>query len=162
MADLPALRLTQVKAFSSVCVDFAGPFSLLRSKHRGAKTSKGYVCVFVCTATKAIHLEVTSDLSSDTFLAAFRRLVARRGRCTTLTSDQGTNFKGAYNQLLDLAKVAAEKLSISWKFNVPGCPHMNGLAEAGIKSFKNHFYRVIKTQILTYEEFNTVIAQIEA
>lgn len=162
MADLPALRLAQVKAFSSVCVDFAGPFSLLMSRHRGAKTSKGYVCVFVCTATKAIHLEVTSDLSSETFLAAFRRMVARRGRCITLTSDQGTNFKGAYNQLIDLAQATAEKLAITWKFNVPGCPHMNGLAEAGVKSFKNHFYRVIGTQVLTYEEFNTVIAQIEA
>ncbi|XP_072381169.1 uncharacterized protein [Diabrotica undecimpunctata] len=79
MANLPTVRVTPLRAFLSVCVDFAGPFSLLMSKHRGAKTYKGYVCVFVCTSTKAIHLEVTSNLSSESFLAAFRRFVSRRG-----------------------------------------------------------------------------------
>lgn len=162
MADLPALRLSQVKAFSSVCVDFAGPFSLLLSRHRGAKTFKGYVCVFVCTTTKAIHLELTSDLTSDSFVAAFRRFISRRGNCVTITSDQGTNFKGAYRQLVELAQSAAETLSLSWNFNPPGSPHFNGLAEAGVKSFKNHFYRVLGSQILSYEEFYTFLTQVEA
>lgn len=162
MADLPALRISQVKAFSSVCIDFAGPFPILMSKHRGAKTFKGYVCVFVCTATKAIHLEVTSDLSSEAFLAAFRRFGARRGKCVTITSDQGTNFKGANHQLLDLAQEAAQKLCISWRFNAPGSPHFNGLAEAGVKSFKSHLYRVLGSQTLSYEEFYTLLTQIES
>lgn len=162
MGDLPALRVAQLKAFSSVCVDFAGPFSLTMNKHRGVKTFKGYVCVFVCTVTKAIHLELTSDLSSETFLAAFRRFIARRGNCLTITSDQGTNFKGAYNQLIELARGAAQQLSLKWNFNPPGAPHFNGLAEAGVKSFKSHLYRVIGTQILSYEEFNTLLIQLEA
>ncbi|XP_072398372.1 uncharacterized protein [Diabrotica undecimpunctata] len=162
MANLPTIRVTPLRAFLSVCVDFAGPFSLLMSKHRGAKTYKGYVCVFVCTSTKAIHLEVTSNLSSESFLAAFRRFVSRRGKCLTIRSDQGNNFKGASNEIINLAQSAAETLSITWDFNPPGAPHFNVLAEAGVKSFKNHMYRVLGTQILTYEEFYTLMTQIEA
>ncbi|XP_044748988.1 uncharacterized protein LOC123311742 [Coccinella septempunctata] len=162
MGNLPSVRVTPLRAFTSVCLDFAGPFPLLMSKTRGAKTYKGYVCVFVCCSTRAIHFEVTSDLSSDTFLAAFRRFISRRGQCLSIRSDQGTNFKGAYNEMINLAQVTAETLSITWDFNPPSAPHFNGLAEAAVKSFKTHFYKVIGTQVLSYEEFYTLMTQIEA
>lgn len=61
-----------------------------------------------------------------------------------------------------MAQLTAETLSISWDFNPPGAPHFNGLAEAAVKSFKNHLYRVLGTQILSYEEFYTLLTQIEA
>lgn len=162
MADLPSLRISQIKPFASVCVDFAGPFILLTSRHRKAKTFKGYVCVFVCTSTKAIHLEVTTDLTSDAFIAAFKRFVARRGRCSFISSDQGTNFKGASRQLHELAEQAATDLALTWNFNAPGSPHFNGLAEAGVKSMKSHLSRTIGSQTLTLEEFLTLLAQIES
>lgn len=162
MADLPYFRVSQLKPFSHVCIDFAGPFSLLMSKHRGAKTYKGYVCVFVCTATKSLHFELTSDMTAEAFLAAFRRFVARRGSVTRIFTDQGTNFKGAARLLNDLARQAAENLSITWSFNPPGGPHFNGLVEAGVKSCKTHLYRVIGSQTLTFEEFYTFLTQVES
>lgn len=161
MADLPSFRLTQVKAFSQVCLDYAGPFSITMGRYRGGKPTKAYICLFVCCSTKAIHLELSSDLSSDTFLAAFRRFMARRGRVSEIHSDQGTNFKGAYNQLLAFSQMACKELSIKWHFNPPGAPHFNGLSEAGVKSVKSHLYRVTGEQILTYEEFYTLLTQIE-
>ena len=57
MAALPAVRVTPAPAFSRTGVDYAGPFSILRSKERGIRCSKGYVAVFVCLVTKAIRLE---------------------------------------------------------------------------------------------------------
>ncbi|KAG5865363.1 hypothetical protein JTB14_036347 [Gonioctena quinquepunctata] len=39
---------------------------------------------------------------------------------------------------------------------------MEGIWEANIKSLKSHLYRVIGSQLLTYEEFNTVLIQPEA
>ena len=52
--------------------------------------------------------------------------------------------------------------NIKFKFIPPYAPHFGGLWEAGVKSCKYHIRRVIGTAHLTYEEFSTVLAQIEA
>ncbi|XP_030762661.1 uncharacterized protein LOC115887388 [Sitophilus oryzae] len=144
------------------CTDFAGPLSIVLGRHRGVRSQKAYICVFVCMSTKAVHLEAVSDLSSEAFLASFRRFVARRGRCTDMYSDRGTNFIGAYNLLLSYSKQSSETLSIKWHFNPPSAPHFGGLWESAVKSVKTHLYRVIGCQILTFEELTTLLAQIEA
>ncbi|XP_008552715.1 uncharacterized protein LOC103574925 [Microplitis demolitor] len=68
-------------------------------RRRGTKTYKGWICVFGCLSTSAVHLEVVSDYSSRGFIAAFHRFISRRGICTALYSDCGTTFKGAENDL---------------------------------------------------------------
>lgn len=82
MGDLPSFRVTpNTKPFLTVGVDYAGPFNITMSRVRGSKRLKAYICIFICLTTKAIHTELVSDLSADTFLAALRRYMARRGRC---------------------------------------------------------------------------------
>ena len=161
MGDLPNHRISQVKPFSYVAIDFCGPFHISLYKMRGAKMFKSYVCVFVCTSTKAIHLELTQELSTDSFIAAFRRFIARRGNIISCFSDNGTNFVGAYNQFQEYARLASEKLNFRWQFSPPSGPHFNGLAEAGVKGVKTHLLRVVGDQRLTYEEFSTLLCQIE-
>ncbi|XP_071057562.1 uncharacterized protein [Onthophagus taurus] len=162
MADLPKYRVSQLKPFSVAGVAFAGPFSVSLNKYRGAKTTKAYIAIFVCSATKALHLELVSDLSTEAFIAALRRFTSRRGRIEMIFSDQGTNFVGANNRLKDLAQLANMELGLNWSFNPPSSPHFNGLTEAGVKSVKTHLARVIGDQIMTYEELYTVLTQIEA
>ncbi|UYV73935.1 hypothetical protein LAZ67_11001507 [Cordylochernes scorpioides] len=89
MSDLPKERLTPGKPFSINGVDHAGPVNLRLSKGRGRKTEKGYICLFVCFVTRAVHLELVTDASTPTFMSAFKRFVARRGHCTRLYNDQG-------------------------------------------------------------------------
>nr|CAI5862640.1 unnamed protein product [Callosobruchus analis] len=161
--DLPPFRISQLKCFSHATLDYAGPIKILPGRwYRGTKELKAYICIFCCTSTRAIHIEVASDLTSDCFIAAFRRFVARRGRCNYLYSDNGTNFVGANNQLKELSKYATDHLKIKWHFFPSSSPHFNGLSEAGVKSVKTHLYRVIGEQKLTYEELNTLVVQIEA
>lgn len=100
MASLPHPRVNHSKVFSHSGVDFAGPFNMRMSKHRGRGTTKAYVCIFVCFATKALHVELVSDLTAVGFIAAFKRFVARRGVCTDIYSYCGTNFVGA-NKILN-------------------------------------------------------------
>ncbi|UYV69239.1 hypothetical protein LAZ67_6002942, partial [Cordylochernes scorpioides] len=172
MSDLPKERLTPGKPFSISGVDYAGPVNLRLSKGRGRKTEKGYICLFVCFVTRAVHLELVTDASTPTFMSAFKRFVARRGHCTRLYSDQGTNFVGAarqlrsrfylaQNQLKELAAVLAND-GTEWKFNPPGAPHFGGLWEAGVKALKYHMRRIIGNNLLTYEELLTVLVQIES
>lgn len=171
MADLPAPRVTQAKPFLHTGVDYGGPFSITLTRHRGVKCQKAYLCLFVCMATRAVHLECASDLSTDTFIATFKRFLARRGPCAVLYSDRGTNFVGAAKVLADFVESSPFKNSlneelahhrIDWKFNPPSAPHFGGIWEANIKCVKTHLSKVIGEQLLTYEEFMTVLAQIEA
>lgn len=162
MGNLPEFRVTEIKPFCKVAVDFGGPFTITMGKLRGSKTTKSYVCLFVCCATKALHLELASDLSTESFLAAFRRFMARRGRCTDIYSDCGTNFVGADKYFKQIFSDIASTEAIKWHFNPPSAPHFGGLWEAGIKSVKTHLLRVVGNQLLTYEELSTVLIQIEA
>ena len=59
----------------------------------------GYACLFVCMSTKCIHIELVMDMTTDSFLAALRRFVARRGRPAKFITDNGSNFVGARNRL---------------------------------------------------------------
>ncbi|GFV07255.1 integrase catalytic domain-containing protein [Trichonephila clavipes] len=97
MGDLPKQRITQTRPFEIVGIDFAGPI-LTKCQHlRKANKFKSYICLFICLATKAVHLELVSTLSTDAMLAALRRFIARRGHPSEIHSDNGTNFKGANN-----------------------------------------------------------------
>lgn len=77
MGDLPACRVTPARPFLQVGLDYAGPFTLLASRGRGQRTHKGYVAVFLCLTTRAVHLEAVSDYSTEAFLAALRRFTSR-------------------------------------------------------------------------------------
>lgn len=173
MGQLPTVRISVNRPFFVSGVDYAGPIQIRTTKGRGHHSHKGYVCVFVCMATRAVHLEVVSDFTAQGFLAAFKRFVARRGHCGQVWSDNGTNFVGASKELKtlfskensNLMPVISESLSnngTSWQFIPPHAPHFGGLWEAGIKSTKYHLKRVVGNSSLTFEELTTVLCQIEA
>lgn len=79
MAALPLERTTISLPFTNTGVDFAGPLVIKSFSGRNCRLTKGYVCLFVCFATKAIHLEATGDLTTQSCLSAFSRFIARRG-----------------------------------------------------------------------------------
>ncbi|XP_044760769.1 uncharacterized protein LOC123318219 [Coccinella septempunctata] len=162
MGNLPDFRVKQARPFLNTGVDLAGPFMIKMGRIRTNKTFKAWICLFVCCATKAIHMELISELSSDAFLAGFRRFIGRRGICKNIYSDCGKNFIGSDKYLKNIYALVAEKEAIRWHFNPPSAPHMGGLWEANIKVVKTHLKRVTGSQILTYEEMNTVLVQIEA
>jgi len=72
MGNLPPHRLAQIKPFSKVEADFAGPFDVKAAMLRKVKVTKAYICVFVCMVTTAIHIELVSDLSTPPFYSRVR------------------------------------------------------------------------------------------
>lgn len=172
MGQLPPARVTPSRAFLHSGLDYAGPFTIKTWRGRAAKTYKGYLAVFVCFATSAVHFELVTDYTSEAFIAAYRRFTGRRGICHTLYSDCGTNFAGADAELRALFKagsaemdstiVSLTNLGTAWSFNPPAAPHMGGKWEAAVKSAKFHLRRVIGDASLTYEEFTTLLTQVEA
>ncbi|XP_008557565.1 uncharacterized protein LOC103578321 [Microplitis demolitor] len=169
MALLPTSRVTPSLVFEHTGVDYADPSSLKTFQGRGAKSFKGWIAVFVCFTTSAIHLQVVSDYSAEEFLKAFRHFTSRRRIRKRLRSDCGTNFKGADAILEDsfrqstkssqeLQRILANDV-IQWIFNPPGAPHMCGKWEAAVK---HHLQRTISDTLFTFEDFSTFLAQVEA
>ncbi|GFW07384.1 integrase catalytic domain-containing protein [Trichonephila clavipes] len=127
--------------------------------------------VFQRTATKAVHLEVVSDLTSKAFIACLKRFVACRGKPSEIFCDQGTNF---YEASRDLRKEFRQLMkddavhqflvtdNITFHFNSPSAPHFGGIWEATVKSFKFHLNRVVGVTSLPFEELSTLSSQIEA
>lgn len=137
---------------------------LREGKHRIARNHKAYVAIFVCFATRAIYIEVVSDLISDTFLGALKRFIACRGKPSHIYSDNGTTFVGIQTQLSELfdflnkelvqddVKLFLRDQEISWTFISPNAPHFGGLWEAAVKSAKYHLNRIVDKAHLTFEE----------
>lgn len=102
MADLLAPQVQPHPPFTHTGIDFAGYFEVKTSTRRNANYIKSYVCLFICLTTKAIHLELVHNLSTQAFIAALRRFCARRGVPSNIYSDRGTNFIGAAKELPQL------------------------------------------------------------
>ncbi|XP_071642930.1 uncharacterized protein [Temnothorax longispinosus] len=172
MGNLLRRRVTPARPFLRTGLDYAGPILIRTSRGRGHKAYKAFIAVFVCLSSKAVHLDVVSDYTTDAFLAAFRRFTARRGLCEEIYSDCGTNFVGADRVLQDMFRASSAdgrriahsvtSKGVKWHFNPPAAPHFGGLWEAAVKSTKHHLRRVIGESTLTFEEMSTFLAQVEA
>ena len=174
LGQLPSERVTPAPVFEKVGVDYAGPFQVKYGYVRKPTTVKAYMCLFVCLSVKAVHLEVVSDLTTEAFISSLRRFVARRGCPSLIWSDHGTNFVGAKRELKELRDFLADQATegaisefctshnIEWKFIPERSPHFGGLWESAVKSAKLHLKRIVSPVRLTFEEFSTVLAQIEA
>lgn len=172
MGNLPNVRTNPISIFSNVGVDYAGPFLVKDRLTRCAKQIKVYICLFICLSTKAVHLEMVTELTTVAFLASLNRFIGRRGKPTSIWSDNATNFVGANRELKELSEFLfrnqdeiASTLSndmIKWQFIPARSPSFGGIWEAGIKSAKFHFKRIVGNANLNLVEFNTVIIQIES
>ena len=169
MGDLPDVRVRgKTPCFYATGVDYFGPIQVRRLR----KTEKRYGCLFVCMATKAIHLEVAHSLDSSSFIQALRRFIGRRGKPHVMYSDNGTNFVGAERELREgiqnwNQEAIANELTqenIEWHFNPPGAPHFGGLWEANVKSVKRAMYAILAKEqvVLTDEVLQTVFVEVEA
>ena len=162
--------MTPARPFSQTGLDFAGPLQL----KEGNDVKKIYIAVFVCLTTKAVHRELVSSLTKEDCIFALKRFAARRGTPKKILSDNGKNFIGARNELLQVrALLNSDKKEkslvqfvnengIEWVTIPPRSPHFGGLWEAAVKSMKRHLRRVVGLQVLRYEKLLTTLTQFEA
>ncbi|XP_044760231.1 uncharacterized protein LOC123317687 [Coccinella septempunctata] len=166
MGQLPVERLTpRVKPFTFTGIDYFGPLTVTV----GRRHEKRWGVLFTCLTIRAVHLEVTHSLSTDSTIMALRRFIARRGRPKTIFSDNGTNLHGAMDELkrairnIDQNKVENDMQlkEIEWKNIPPAAPHMGGVWERLIRSVKKTFHVILATQRLKDELLLTLFAEIE-
>ena len=119
--------------------------------HRSVIFFKTYLGVFVCMTTRSVHLETMSGLETEDFLHSFNRFQACRGPPSKIFSDNGPNFIKA-----------RKSINIDRTLGPPYGSHHQGLVEAAVKSSKRCLFKVTKGHVLTFEEYCTLFARIEA
>jgi hypothetical protein len=159
-APLPENRVKESKVFQVTGIDLAGPLFL----KDGTKT---WLVLFTCAVYRCIHLELVDSISTDAFLLAFSRFISRRGRPTTVYSDNGTNFVGAVNifKSLDWKRIQKSCLNsnqIQWIFNPPSAAWWGGFWERLIRSVKDLLKRMLGNKKLGYMQLLTKLCEVES
>ncbi|XP_044169674.1 uncharacterized protein LOC122953767 [Acropora millepora] len=158
LVQLPLERTKGSGAFEVVGVNFAGPIKYLKLSR---KEGKAYLVLFACSLSRALP-----NLETATFLGSLKRLIARRGRPSTIFSDNGRTFVGAARFLREIRlnerlKAYLAKEEISWKFNLSSAPWCGGQFEGLVGLFKRAFYKTVGGGMLSWDELSEVVLEVE-
>ena len=104
MPTPPIPQLTQDRVgdhppFVVTGVDFAGPMYTTTYEVQ----DKVYICLFICGITRAVHLELTVDLTANSCLQAFSRFASRQGLPTKMISDNAKTFTASAREVKKIA-----------------------------------------------------------
>ncbi|XP_065197781.1 uncharacterized protein LOC135829305 [Sycon ciliatum] len=167
MAPYPPERVAESKPFTHVGVDYFGPMTV---REHGL-IHKVWVCLFTCMVTRAIHLELVADMTTEQFLMALRRFVARRGVPRKIFSDNAQQFLLS-KSTLQLAWEAivkddhtlnyAASHGIEWICIVQLSPWMGGFYERLIGIVKKALRKSIGRLVLGTTELSTILVEVEA
>ncbi|GFW46955.1 integrase catalytic domain-containing protein [Trichonephila clavipes] len=155
---LPQDRVRDTAVFEIIGLDLAGPLILKNGE-------QNWILILTCALYRAIHLELLTSVSTESFLLGLR-FIARRGRPSVIYSDNGISFKGAYRlyQKVNLKKLKnVEELNpISWKFIPPQAPWWGGFWERLIGLAKRTLRKTLGKTSLNHEELYTVLCDCES
>eukprot|EP00731_Ephydatia_muelleri_P005954 Em0003g202a len=156
---LPQFRVREYPPFNCVGVDYAGPLYVKSGE-------KVWISLFSCCVTRAIHLEVVPDMSTESFIRCFKRFAARRGTPSIVVSDNSKTFRSAHKELAQIQTHPVvenffTEQRIEWRFNLEKAPWWGGFFERMVGSVKRCLKKVIGHARLTFDELLTVIVEVE-
>ena len=167
LCSYPKTRVSESKPFSRVGLDYLGPLHIKTENG----SSKVWICLFTCLVTRAIHLELVCDMSTDEFLMCFKRFISIRGTPSEIISDNAMQFRtasdilgrvwGQIHKEEEIASYISNK-GIKWKFNVELAPWMGGFYERLIALVKRSMKKTIGRRLFTLIQMQTLIKEIES
>ncbi|KAK5967304.1 Integrase catalytic domain-containing protein, partial [Trichostrongylus colubriformis] len=165
--SLPKERVTRSRPFQNIGLDYLGP---LRYKDSFNVSAKIWICLITCMATRAVHLELVLNNTTQEFLLAFRRFISRRGVPSLVLSDNAATFRSANDTLQKAiyAQSSFQQVSryftsrhIRWKFITPLSPWKGGFYERLVGLVKTHIRKSIGHSLIPFQQFHTIIVEIE-
>ncbi|XP_035211824.1 uncharacterized protein LOC118185963 [Stegodyphus dumicola] len=162
-------RVKEGATFEVVGVDLAGPLYL-------RERSKAWIVLYTCAIYRAIHLELVTSLSTETFIQSLRRFIARRGRPYVIYSDNGTNFVGTNSVLkkVNWNAICSDSYVQQGRFypinerlqspvgpSSPDAAWWGGWWERLVRMVKENLRRVLGRTSLNYEELYTILCDCE-
>ena len=118
---------------------------------------------------RKIHLEITSDLSTDSFIFSLRRFIARWDHVKLCRSDGGNYLVGAHNELSAAINAWSQtqindfmlQSDIDWRFNSPCSSHHGAAWERLIRSVRRVLRSLNHTQSMDEKTLRTLMWEIE-
>ena len=160
-APWPKAQVMKSSPFTFIGLNYLGPLYIKES----GKIQKTWVCLFTCLAVRAVHLELTRNMSAEQFLLYLWRFIARCGQPTKIVCDNVSQFKLAKSTLdkawqkclrdPNVLLYAAYK-SISWQFIIEMAPWMGGLYERLVGLVKRILWKVLGKLSFTYNQLLTI------
>jgi len=167
MAALPRHRLEALQPpFTNTGIDYFGPIEVKYLR----RSLKRYALLCTCLVTRAVHIEISYSLDTDSFIMAFQRFCDRRGRPAVVYSDNGTQLVAGEKELREglnnfnqekIAGAMANK-SIEWHFSPPAAPHFGGVWESLVKSAKIALKSIVNSRTLDDEMLITIMIEVES
>jgi len=160
---LPKSRTLCAAPFSVTGVDFIGALFVCCME----KEQKVYICLFTCANTRAIHLEVVTDLTEETFLLEFRRFAGRRSLPKLMISDNASTYQSAAKELemmLSSATLSEQlmKQGTTWQFIPKRAPWYGGFWERLIGLTKTTLKKVFGRTFISLSTLQTIAVEVEA
>ena len=167
MAPLPEERVRLTKPFEITGVDVMGPWLC---RHKGSKAlHKCWVMIFSDFSSRAVHAECMPSMDASTAINAIVRFAARRPGVKKFWSDNGGNFVKANKILIEEVDGFKERIgselemrSLEWEFIPPYAPHRGGIWERVVGLFKKHLSIVLSGEVQRYDNFTTVVTEVES
>ena len=164
----PEERVNYNHPFQPVGVDLTGAYNLVETDVDNSThvRHKGYVCLFTCAATRAIHLELLRDLTTMEFVYVLRRFISCHSIPSLVISGHGTNFVDTDNFLKTVfeepeVKAYLDNNQIKWKFITARAPWQGGFYERLIGVVKRALNAAISNRKLSFVEVQTVLCEIK-
>ena len=161
---LPIERVTYHRPFESIGIDYTGAITIRDEVTK--MPVKVYICLFTCTCSRAVHLELAKDMSASTFLTLFRRFCARFSVPKLIICDNGSNFVAteAYFRALFQDPLVLEYFNqekIRWKFIAPRAPWQGGFYESMVGIVKQCLRKAIFKRTLNWDDLVTILLEVE-
>ena len=189
MPPLPKERM-DLECFYAVSIDCLGPLEMklysichhaslwgkcVKQEKKNDKAAKEckfkkvFVILFGDMVSRAVHLELLQDKTTESVLMAFQRMTSTRSTPRYILSDNAAEFVRANKELKQVMElITSEEVrrklnekAIKWFFTPAFSPQHNGLTEILIKGAKNSLYKIFKGQRFTETELTTALKQAE-
>ena len=132
-----------------------------------SREEKPYICLFTCVNTRAVHLEVISDLTEESFLQAFCRFVSRRSLPATMIFHNASTYLSAASEIEQLMNSTMVQDTLrnrgtTWKFIPKRVPWYGGFWECLIGLTKMTLKKMLGRTFISLTGLQTIVTEIEA
>ncbi|GAA53269.1 hypothetical protein CLF_109917 [Clonorchis sinensis] len=166
IAPLPLAKVERGwRCFSDVGIDYFGPVLT----KRGRSMEKRCGCLFTCLQTGAVHIELVHSMSTDSFIMALMRFIARRGSPEEIFSDNSSNCVRAIGERREHLKSWDQeqinhrllKQEVQWHFQPPSASHRGGVWEGMVRSARRVLTAIASEQVIPDETLLNFLSEVE-